>query len=55
MGNEPLSFIPELGPQEGPQPGPSWANGRWPLDDGGELVQAMDPTAMKLAVRDAAA
>ena len=55
MGNEPLSFLPELGPQEGPQPGPSWANRRWPLDDGGDLIQAMDPTAMKLAVAEAAA
>ena len=55
MGNEPLSFLPELGPQDGRQPGPSWANARWPLDDGGELTQAMDPTAMKLAVKQASA
>jgi 2-oxoglutarate dehydrogenase E1 component len=55
MGNEPLHFLPELGPQDGPQPGPSWASGRWPLDDGGDLIQAMDPTAMKLAVTEAAA
>jgi 2-oxoglutarate dehydrogenase E1 component len=55
MGNEPLSFLPELTAPDGPQAGPSWARGRWPLDDGGELTQAMDPTAMKLAVRDAAA
>src|SRR5918993_473510 len=48
MGNEAQSFLPELGPQEGPQPGPSWSRGRWPLDDGGDLTQAMDPTAMKL-------
>jgi len=55
MGNEPLSFLPELGPQDAPQPGPSWANARWPLDDGGDLTQAMDPTVMKLAVKEAAA
>ena len=55
MGNEAQNFLPELGPQEGPQPGPSWANARWPLDDGGDLTQAMDPTAMKLAVKEAAA
>jgi 2-oxoglutarate dehydrogenase E1 component len=55
MGNEPLSFLPELGSQDGPQPGPSWANARWPLDDGGDLIQAMDPTAMKLAVKEATA
>src|SRR5687768_3754157 len=50
MGNEAQSFLPELGPQDGPQPGPSWASARWPLDDGGDLIQALDPTAMKLAV-----
>jgi 2-oxoglutarate dehydrogenase E1 component len=55
MGNEAQSFLPELGPQDGPQPGPSWASRRWPLDDGGDLIQAMDPTAMKLAVKEAAA
>jgi len=55
MGNEAQSFLPELGPQDGPQPGPSWGNARWPLDDGGDLTQAMDPTAMKLAVAEASA
>src|SRR5687767_10782576 len=55
MGNEAQSFLPELGPQGEPQPGPSWGNARWPLDDGGDLIQAMDPTAMKLAVKEAAA
>jgi 2-oxoglutarate dehydrogenase E1 component len=55
MGNEAQSFLPELTAPDGPQAGPSWARGRWPLDDGGDLTQAMDPTAMKLAVRDAAA
>ncbi len=29
MGNEPLSFLPELGPQDGPQPGPTWQNARY--------------------------
>ena len=53
MGNEAQSFLPELGHQDGPQPGPSWASDRWPLDDGGDLTQAMDPTAMKLAIHDA--
>src|SRR5687768_3285626 len=55
MGNEAGSFLPELGPQEGPQPGPSWARSRWPLDDGGDLTQALDPTAMKLAIAQASA
>jgi 2-oxoglutarate dehydrogenase E1 component len=54
MGNEPLSFLPELGPQDGPQPGPSWANARWPLaDTGGDWTEALDPTAMKLAIEQA--
>ena len=55
MGNEAQNFLPEFAAQDGPQPGPSWASKRWPLDDGGDLTQAMDPTAMKLAVKDASA
>src|SRR6188472_1439750 len=55
MGNEAQTFLPELGPQDGPQPGPSWASARWPRDDGGDLTQALDPTAMKLAVKEASA
>ena len=56
MGNEAQTFLPELDPQDGPQPGPSWASKRWPLADaGGDLTDAMDPTAMKLAVKDASA
>ncbi|WP_126172589.1 2-oxoglutarate dehydrogenase E1 component [Altericroceibacterium xinjiangense] len=55
MGNEPHDFLPDLVP-DGPQAGPSWANPKWPLvgaeDD---LTQALDPTAMKLAVKQAAA
>ena len=54
MGNEPLSFLPELGPQDGPQPGPSWQNRRWPpADGGGDLTDALDPTTMKLAIEEA--
>ncbi len=55
MGNEAQTFLPELSDQEGPQPGPSWGNPRWPLDSGGDLTDALDPTAMKLAVKEAAA
>jgi 2-oxoglutarate dehydrogenase E1 component len=43
MGNEAQTFLPELGPQDGPQPGPSWANARWPLDDGGDLTAGDGP------------
>ena len=56
MGNENQSFLPELGDQEGPQKGPSWGNPNWPLTDTGseaDLTQAMDPTAMKIAVKQA--
>jgi len=56
MGNEAQTFLPELGPQDGPQPGPSWQRARWPLADAGDdLVAALDPTAMKLAVKEASA
>ena len=57
MGNENQSFLPELGDQEAPQKGPSWANPKWPLtglDSESDLTQAMDPTAMKIAVKKAA-
>jgi 2-oxoglutarate dehydrogenase E1 component len=55
VGNEALNFIPELGAQEGPQPGPSWANAGWPLANGpDDLTDALDPTAMTLAVKAAA-
>ncbi|KUO54797.1 MAG: 2-oxoglutarate dehydrogenase subunit E1 [Sphingomonadales bacterium BRH_c42] len=53
MGNENLDFLPD-----DPQPGPSWANPRWPQVGGegeDDLTRALDPTAMKLAVREAAA
>ncbi|MGC1269558.1 MAG: 2-oxoglutarate dehydrogenase E1 component [Croceibacterium sp.] len=55
MGNEVQNFLPEMPDQGGPQPGPSWQNPRWPLVDGDDLSQGMDPTAMKLAVAQAAA
>jgi 2-oxoglutarate dehydrogenase E1 component len=57
MGNEAQNFLPEIEGQDGPQPGPSWANARWPILDASsedELTQALDPTAMKLAVKAAA-
>ncbi|MEP3051431.1 MAG: 2-oxoglutarate dehydrogenase E1 component [Erythrobacter sp.] len=52
MGKDNLDFLPD-----DPQPGPSWGNPRWPLSDGeagDDLTQALDPTVMKLAVKDAA-
>ena len=53
MGNELHEFLPD-----DPQPGPSWDNPRWPLVGGeseDDLTQALDPTAMTLAVKAAAA
>ncbi|HKX77203.1 MAG TPA: 2-oxoglutarate dehydrogenase E1 component [Novosphingobium sp.] len=50
MGSESHDFLPE-----DPQPGPSWQRKNWPLvgeDD--DLTQALDPTALKLAVRKSA-
>jgi 2-oxoglutarate dehydrogenase E1 component len=56
MGNEAQKFLPELEGQDGPQQGPSWANARWPLAEGeSDLTQAMDPTTMTLAVKEAVA
>ncbi|UVI38593.1 2-oxoglutarate dehydrogenase E1 component [Qipengyuania spongiae] len=57
MGNESHDFLPELGAQEGPQPGPSWARPNWlneVVESGEDLVQALDPTQMRLAVAQAA-
>ena len=57
MGNEPTNFIPAFTDQEGPQPGPSWAKRGWLdtlADSGADLVAAMDPTEMRLAVQKAA-
>ncbi|SMQ58216.1 2-oxoglutarate dehydrogenase E1 component [Altererythrobacter xiamenensis] len=58
MGNEQHDFLPELSDQEGPQPGPSWANPRWlaeAVDADADLTQALDPTAMKIAIKEASA
>ncbi len=54
MGDQAQSFLPELIAPDGPQPGPSWANPHWPVADGGELTDALDPTRMLLAVKQAA-
>ena len=57
MGNENHDFDPGS-PDDVPQAGPSWANPRWPLvggDSEDDLTQALDPTAMKIAIKDAAA
>ncbi|MGN3974024.1 2-oxoglutarate dehydrogenase E1 component [Tsuneonella sp. SYSU-LHT278] len=53
MGNEAHDFLPD-----DPQPGPSWAHARWPLVGGeseDDLTQALDPTAMQVAIKAAAA
>ncbi|NTZ42935.1 2-oxoglutarate dehydrogenase E1 component [Altererythrobacter sp. SALINAS58] len=53
MGNESHDFLPD---QEGPQPGPSWDRPNWPLlDSADDLIAALDPTAMQIAVKAAAA
>ena len=49
MGNEAHDFLPE-----DPQPGPSWARAPWRTDED-DLTQALDPTAMQIAVKAAAA
>ncbi|MFN3864556.1 MAG: 2-oxoglutarate dehydrogenase E1 component [Erythrobacter sp.] len=57
MGNEPQNFLPAFTDQEGPQPGPSWERRSWLdtlADSGADLVAAMDPTEMKLALAKAA-
>ncbi|MDC8754727.1 2-oxoglutarate dehydrogenase E1 component [Erythrobacter sp. sf7] len=57
MGNEPQNFIPALTDQEGPQPGPSWERRKWLdtlADSASDLTSAMDPTEMRLAVKQAA-
>ena len=53
MGNESFEFYPA-----DPQPGPSWARSTWPLVGGAaedDLTQALDPMAMKVAIKAAAA
>jgi len=60
MGNESHEFSPPESwgdPSAEAQQGPSWGNPRWPLVGGeseDEFTQALDPTAMKLAVKAAA-
>ena len=53
MGNESHDFLPT-----DPQPGPSWQRPNWPLTGGGsedDLTQALDPLAMQLVIKAAAA
>ncbi|MEQ5786343.1 2-oxoglutarate dehydrogenase E1 component [Erythrobacter sp. NFXS35] len=57
MNKQTDSLIPQLSDQEGPQPGPSWERRGWLdtlSDSASDLVAAMDPTEMKLAVKAAA-
>jgi 2-oxoglutarate dehydrogenase E1 component len=57
MGDEKLTFIPELGGQDPTQLGPSWGNPRWLAslgDEADELTDALDPTRMRVAVEKAA-
>ena len=53
MGSESHEFLPD-----DPQPGPSWQRANWPLVGGAsedELTQALDPTAIKEAIKAAGA
>ena len=53
MGSETHEFLPE-----DPQPGPSWQRSNWPLVGGAaedDLTQALDPLAIKAAVKAASA
>ncbi|QFT78240.1 2-oxoglutarate dehydrogenase E1 component [Erythrobacter sp. THAF29] len=57
MGQEPHNLIPQMTDQEGPQPGPSWGNPKWldqVADSGADLTGALDPTQMRVAVKQAA-
>ncbi len=49
MGNELHDFLPD-----DPQPGPSWARPSWRTAED-DFTQAMDPTAMQVAIKAAAA
>ncbi|MFC3173133.1 2-oxoglutarate dehydrogenase E1 component [Novosphingobium bradum] len=56
MGQEMHDFLPDAG-QDAPQAGPSWSRGTWPRVGGDaedELTQALDPLAMREAIRKAA-
>ncbi|MEP5938690.1 MAG: 2-oxoglutarate dehydrogenase E1 component [Erythrobacter sp.] len=58
MGKEPNNLLPQMTDQEGPQPGPSWANPKWlseVADADADLTSALDPTTMKLVVKEASA
>ena len=64
MGSESHEFLADgtdgdvTGNQSGPQAGPSWQRASWPQVGGvfeDDLTQAMDPTAMQVAIRQAAA
>ncbi len=53
MGNESFHFLPA-----DPQPGPTWQRANWPLVGGSgedELTQALDPLALKTAIKAATA
>ena len=57
MGSESFDLLPG-GEPEGPQAGPSWQRSGWPQVGGSaedDLTQALDPLAMKLAIRQEAA
>jgi 2-oxoglutarate dehydrogenase E1 component len=60
MGHELQNFKPETSRETGwdePQRGPSWARGNWPQVGGAaedELTQALDPLALREAIRKAA-
>jgi len=57
MGQELQDFTRDL-MQDEPQAGPSWARGGWPRVGGGaedDLTQALDPLALREAIRKAAA
>ncbi len=53
MGYETTDFLPESD-DSGQQPGPSWARGNWRSGED-DFTEALDPTAMQVAVKAAAA
>ena len=57
MGNESHDFFPDV-VDLGQQPGPSWQRAGWPVTDSqsaDDLTRALDPLALKAAIRDDAA